>query len=66
MTMHPRIAVVRTVKGKLRLDFDGVPVDGIVNIDCVDDAGGGRAEVIVTFLANFVHFETETPSNGEN
>lgn len=60
----PRMSVVRTVKGKLRLDCDGAPVPGVANIDVVDAAGGGRAEVIVTFLGNFITFETETAPEG--
>lgn len=62
----PRMAVVRTTKGKLRFDYDGVPVLGVANIDVVDAASGGRAEVIVTFLASFITFETEPPNHGEN
>lgn len=60
------MAVVRTLKGKLRLDFNGEPVPGVASIDVVDAAGGGRAEIIVTFLGNFIEFETELTSNGES
>lgn len=66
MTVHPRLSVVRTALGKLRLDIDGEPVAGVASIDVVDTAGEKRAEIIVTFLGPFINFETEHPTNGES
>lgn len=66
MTIQPRLSLVRTLKGKFRLDYDGEPIAGITNIDLFDGAGEPRAQMIVTIQSTSVNFVTEeTPINGE-
>lgn len=62
--VQPRLSVVRTVTGKLRLDCDGEKVPGVSHIDVVDHAHGGKAEVIITVLGPWITFETETRDDG--
>lgn len=64
--ISPRLTVVRTAKGKLRLDCDGQKVLGVSHIDVVDHAHGGKAEVIITVLGSFITFETETQNDKDD
>lgn len=66
MTIQPRFVLVRTMAGKLRLDFDGQPLDGILNLECVDSATRSPAEIIVTLDGRVVDFTTETSNGGES